>query len=344
MRLIILAAGLFGLGLTVYFVKDRFKTNRTILGQQNAIWSESIYFRGHQPTTKVPLGDQYIQDYAGVLKANNIKYAYFYAGPIGKDGHLPAYVFSDTARASIRKFRQLYPELIILPWCGGIQHKTIYLEDSTWRITAIGDLKRMIDTLGVTGVHLDFEYFMPQYQHLDSAVAPGNAGEMAAYPGYVNQFHRQLRDSLPQAFISSVVTSTCPASIHWKRKTSLDELRGLLPYVDQISFLFYDMNIHDSIAFRQCAIQQVKDLQELKKTHPVQMLIAIATFQNTPEYREFHDMKVENIINTLSTLRDVEAMIKPDRGIIDGISIYCGWETNINEWEDIANNWTQYHE
>jgi len=53
-------------------------------------------------------------------------------------------------------------------------------------------------------------------------------------------------------------------------------------------------------------------------------------------------MNIENVPNTLQTLRRSIQKVSPDEQLVDGISIFCNWETNKNEWKQIYNNWTKF--
>jgi len=80
-----------------------------------------------------------------------------------------------------------------------------------------------------------------------------------------NEFHRRLRDLLPNAFISSVVTATSVGTRPWKRKTSKKDLSVLIRYIDQLSFLFYDTSINDQQSFENNCLNLVKDIQFLSQ-------------------------------------------------------------------------------
>jgi len=113
--------------------------------------------------------------------------------------------------------KKYYPEIVILPWVGGVQNKTVYLDDSTWVSNAINDTKRMISTLRVPGVHVDLEFVLAGEPVLDALMNKEKPGDKDVYPGNVNLFHKKLRDALPNAFISSVVVATRRGQNHGKK-------------------------------------------------------------------------------------------------------------------------------
>lgn len=181
-------------------------------GMENAVWAESVFLRGYHPADFSRLTDSDLIILASTLQSNNIRYAYLFAGPFGKDGLLPAYAFSDTAVQSVKTLQSLYPGIVILPWVGGIQNKTVFLNDSLWVKNALDDSKRLINTLNVPGLHFDFEFILEGDKFLDRTEVKGGSGDIKAYGRNVNEFHRLFRELMPEAFISSVVVSTSPGT------------------------------------------------------------------------------------------------------------------------------------
>ena len=313
------------------------------LGQGNAVWSESVFFRGYYPSTLVELTEDIIIEHAETLKKNNIKYTYLFAGPFSEEGFIPDYAFSDFAINSVKRLKHYYPEIVILPWIGGLQNKTVFLDDSIWVENAINDSKRLINTLSVSGIHFDFEFFMSGDPYLDELEVPGGSGDVDAYGNNVNNFHKKFRKLMPDAFVSSVVVATSPGTRPWKRKTTMEELMVLTKYVDQLSFLYYDTFLSDQSEFEENCVFLLKDIQQLKAASPnVQYLVSIGTFINPVEFQKYRNMDIENIPNSLQTLRKSIQKISRRKQIVDGISIFCNWTTDEDEWEEIYDNWTKF--
>lgn len=314
-------------------------------GQENAVWTESIYLRGYKPSTGEKLSPAHVNRYAKTLKKNHFKYAYLFAGPYQSDGHLPAYAFSDTAVHTVNQLKELYPEIVILPWVGGIQNKTVYLDDSVWVQNALTDTKRLIETLHVPGIHVDLEYILPGEPVLDmDMVREEKPGDRKNYADNVNNFHKKLRDILPEAFISSVVVATSPDTKPWKRKTTVKELKVLIQYIDQLSFLYYDTYIRSQDVFDKNCKYLIEDIIALKNTttpKPVQYLIAIGTFINGPALQKYRDLRIENIPNSIMTIRrSLESFDSPAQ-IVNGLAVFCDWHTNAGEWKLIREYWVE---
>jgi hypothetical protein len=311
-------------------------------GSEFATWSRSIFFRGYSPTSGEALTFENIQDYANILKTNKIKYAYIFSGPYDLNGSLPDWAFSETARKSILEIKKFYPDIKILPWVGGVDGKTVNLKDSNWRTIAINSTMRLLNTLPVDGIHVDFEKFATNNPYL-----VGNAPAISELSGkeYSNgliEFHRKLRELKPDLFVSSVVVSTASQTQPWKRKHSLEELKQLFPLVNQISFLFYDTSIKDQSTYRISFIEQLNHIKYLKEQATgvkPQVLIGIGTFINEPELRPYRNMEIENIPNTLKVIKEGIAELSTKERLVDGLAFYCEWQTDENEWAMIKNNW-----
>ena len=320
--------------------KARSNEKNSIFGQENAIWTESIYLRGVKPSTGRKLTEEDLKIYAKTLKENGIKYAYLFAGPYKRDGHLNDYPFSDLAKNSIKSLRKYYPEIIILPWIGGIQNETVHLGDSSWVNNALHDTKRLIKTHDLKGVHIDLEYILDGDEYLEKIRVQEKTMEEKEYGKAVNKFLKKVRNTLPQSFISSVVTATAPGTKPWKRKTTMKELDETIKYVDQLSFLYYDTGIHSQEVFETNCVSQIQNMLTLKQKNPnIQLLLSVGTFVNEPALQKYRNIQIENIKNTLEVIKRSSLKVNPNKRIVDGISIYCDWETTQEEWKEFYMNW-----
>ena len=325
-------------GFLVQCSSSEHKTDR-LFGQANSVWTESIYLRGYQPTTLEKLTDEHLKTYAETLKKNGVKYAYLFAGPYGEDGHLPDYAFSDVAINSIKQLKRYYPDIIILPWIGGVQNKTVYLGDPTWVAQAITDTKKLVETLNVPGVHIDFEYILPGDAYLDQTIKTESPGQREQHGNNVNEFHKKLRQVIPDAFISSVVVATSPDTKPWKRKTTMEELHVLTQYVDQLAFLYYDTYISDQVIFEKNCYQLLQDIKTLKNENDIQYLVAIGTFTNVPELHKYRNLDIENIPNSLKTIKREAVRVDSTNRVVDGIALFSDWATDNDEWTAFRRHW-----
>src|SRR5690606_23824954 len=135
--------------------------------------------------------------------------------------------------------------------------------DSTWCRNALEDSRRLVKVLGVPGIHIDFEYIIRGDPFLDKDLKPENKDGIQDYGRKVNDFHKKLRKLLPDAFISSVVAAPTKGTKPWKRKPEMEELRELLPTIDQLSFLYYDTGINDQEIFATNCIELIDNIKSL---------------------------------------------------------------------------------
>ncbi len=301
--------------------------------KENATWIRSLFFRGFDPITKKNLTVKDIENLATRLKKNNIRYAYIFAGPLDRFGHLPRYIFSQQARKSILDLKNIYPELKILPWIGGVQNKTVHLEKKEWVQNAIRDMEMLIKVLPVDGIHLDLEYIIyPEKKFNQKKIGPD------IYASHWITFHRLVRNSLPNTFFSTVVVSSATGTKPWKYKHSFDDIKKISPIMNQISFMFYETNIHNKQLYRKNLLEQLQQIQKIKteyKENTPQYLLGVGTFDSEKKLQNFRDLRIENNFMTLTILKELEVKLNSPKAIIDGLAIYSEWETTESEWDEL---------
>lgn len=330
-------AGLIVSIATIAILIHRAQPHRTSLGQDNAVWAQSLYLRGYQPTTQESLTQKHRDNFKRILRENKIRYAYLFAGPYEADGHLPPYAFSPTAIETVRDIQHDCPETILLPWVGGVVNKTVFLDKAQWVSNAIQDTVNLQRTLNVPGVHINFEFFT----HRISDEFFAGLGGIEHYGDDEIHFLEQLRSALPHAFLSTVVVSTAPKTKHWKRTNTPAEIFRMAKIVDQIAILCYDTSLKKQADFRDSLQDQLRDIRQWKAITPrTQFLIAIGTFINKQELWQFRDLEIESIPNTLTTLKDLlPPSSKTEPILVDGLAIFAEWTTDENEWQLLRQHW-----
>jgi len=311
-------------------------------GQQNAVWVQSWFFLGHQASTKEPLQDFHIVELAAHLRRAGMRYAFIFAGPFQKDGTLPGYAFSDTARRTVERLRDLVPEVTVLPWVGGVQDKTVFLGDPRWVDTAVHEAKRLVETLGVRGAHFDFEYISPALEEVVRLVeVPEPRSPEAEYGANLVRFHERVREALPAAFISTVVPKTVPAVFSFKTRQTYDEVRELARYADQIAVIYYDTALHDQEAYEENLVAQLRDVEGWRRdlgTARREFLVGLGTFVNVEALRKYRDLAIENLPNEIATLKRAIRRVGEDCPV-DGVAIFCEWQTDEPEWNEFQDLW-----
>lgn len=56
------------------------------------------------------------------------------------------------------------------------------------------------------------------------------------------------------------------------------------------------------------------------------------SFVNRRELREFINLAIENVSNSLEVIKKSMAKVDSLHSIVDGISIFCDWETYNHGW------------
>lgn len=307
--------------------------NPVCFAKENATWIKSTFFRGFDPVSKKKLELKDTEALGARLKANNIRYAYIFAGPFNHKGNLPEYVFSKQAKESIESLKKVYPGLKILPWIGGVQNKSIHLERVEWVKNAIAATVKLVKDVPVDGIHLDLEYVL-------YPVAKFNFKKLGTndYGTHWVNFHKQLRTALPNEFLSSVVVSTASGTKPWKHKHSLAEVKEVSLIADQISFMFYETSIHELKSYRDNLKEQLEHIKNLKSElnqKSPQYLIGVGTFNIQKKLASYRDPRFENLPTTLKLINELDTEISLKTSIIDGLAIFCEWETSDQEWDEL---------
>jgi Glycosyl hydrolases family 18 len=307
-----------------------------LAGQENAIWAGSIFLRGFDPTTQETLTDEKLTTLAERLKHNGIRYIYVFAGPYQKDGHLPSYAFSTRARASIAFLKKTYPSLKILSWIGGVEDKTVHLENETWRETSIQETAKLMASVPFDGVHIDLEYVL--FPKRSASTTPTELYDS----GWV-RFHKKLREKLPNVFLSTVVVSSAPGTRPWKHKHQMKDLIKISRVVDQVAFMYYETHLDDIDSYRENMRLQLEQIQQMKTALGIktpEYLFGIGTFKSDKTLKSYRDMRFENVITTLTTLDGLINKLSPSARLVDGLAIYGDWTTKPEDWAQIRELWT----
>src|SRR5690606_15214217 len=194
----------------------------------------------------------------------------------------------------------------------------------------------------VDGVHIDLEFILKGDPYFNDITSVEKPGDVQAYGKNVNNFHKELRSVMPKAFISSVVVATSPGTEPWKRKTSMEELRQLTAYIDQLSFLYYDTSIDNQKDFEYNCKLLLEDIKTLKRDRNIEYLVAIGTFVSIYDLQHYRHLEIASVQNTLRTIKRQSYKVDPVHRIVDGIAIFCDWESDVKEWKDFNDNWNKF--
>ncbi len=319
--------------LGAFLYRRRAKHGPAAYLQQNAVWAQSCFLRGAQPTSGKITTEADVAAFGDLLRANRIRNPYLFAGPYSREGTVPDYASSDFAKRTLQILKERAPDARIFPWLGGLQYKQVFLEEPAWVKAAIAATRSLLTTLEVSQVHLNFEYVL--FGKRPNATLD--------YPRRFTAFFRALREALPNVFISTVIPSTASAIHPWKYQSAPEDVSEVLPYIDQLSVLYYDTHLQDQSAFEESLDAQLDHFARWKaaaRPRRVELLMATGTFVNEkPAVRVYRDLAIENVPNSLATLRralDARADSPP---LVDGLAVFCDWETDPDEWADLRAGW-----
>lgn len=320
--------------LTLLMTLGTTPTNAQDTRPSHGMWTQSLFFRGYNPTTGSKLRMKDIVTLAREANTNQMRDLYIFAGPFNEDGSIPDYAFSQTARQSVRRLKELAPQVRVLPWLGGLQDKTVFLTKPEWRARAIDDTIRLISFLEVPGAHLDFEYILPssafviQTENIPTARSP-----MSDYHPSMRSFFREFRERAPSAFLSTVFPSSAPEVTPWKINPTRRDIQEIAPLVNQVSFLYYDTSIRSQEKFEEGMRHQLEDIAASRRVAPsTEFIVAFGTFINYIPLHPYRDLTIENLPNSFATLKRVLQSMGGENPL-SGISLFCEWETDQSEWE-----------
>lgn len=252
--------------LTLFGSYRKLRPQVSFCGDTHAIWAQSVYLRGYNPRTGAPLTKADITNLAELVRVNKIRYLYLFAGPYQKDGSLPEYSFSQTAIDSIAEIKRLVPEVKILPWIGGLQDVTVFLDDKQWINTALEATAKLLTTLQLDGAHINLEYVLPTATEVISERSfVESRMDGADYRVHFVDFMKQVRNEFPDLYISTVVPSTTSLVRGWKLPSGEGEMLDLLAQVDQLALMFYDTSIDNNELYQRAVMEQLRDIQRWKK-------------------------------------------------------------------------------
>lgn len=307
-------------------------------GQENALWVQSSFLRGYRPSTGALMGDRDAEELARLLTRNHIRSAFLFAGPFLPNGDVPEWATSKRALDTVAILKRLAPSVRIVPWVGGLEHKQVWLEDPAWVERALDSTSHLLERWQVDAVHVNFEYLL----------FGADPDPRIEYPRRFNEFFERLRKRLPGAFISTVVPATSSDTRPWKYKHSVEEIAQLSRDVDQVALLFFDTALKDQATFEANMRQQLGHVaawkqRQLREGHRVEFLLGTGTFVNpTARLQSYRDLRIENIPNHLGTLRRLVDDVQYPERVVDGLAIFCDWETDADEWSQLRENWLEW--
>jgi len=150
-------------------------------------------------------------------------------------------------------------------------------------------------------------------------------------------FHKKLRQALPESFISSVAVSIASGAKPWKHKHTLNEIKEISSFVNQISFMFYETSLMDLKDYNDNLKEQILMIKDLKNfsANQSQYLIGLGIFNEEANLKTYRDLGFKNLPSTLGLMQKIENSTGKKEDIVDGFAIYCEWMTTEQEWREL---------
>lgn len=303
----------------------------------NATWVQGNFLREYYYSDlpiKIPVTKGDRDQFISTLEKHHIRYAYIFLSPFLANGELPTYNSSSVEVLKFKELKKLSPNTKFIPWIGGIQNKSVFLNSPAWRKRAYESTVKILKIFEVNQVHINFEYLL--YEKAED--------KKINYGKNFNLFFKELRGQAPKGtYISTVVASTSKLVTPFKYKHSVEELNEVIPYIDQLNLLFYDTKIFEPKKYQEAFHEQVVHIKKFKKDHPkLDIQIGMGTFENGfPPARKYRDSVIEEPYSYLRTLKS-EIADRP--GVIQGVSIFSEWLTTPQQWNIFYSNWVKQSE
>jgi hypothetical protein len=288
---------------------------------RNAVWLEHRWLQGEA-------GEQELIALCARMKTHRIRYVYPHLSPANEDGRLPPFS-QDAARQFRKVLRRECPDILALPWIGGVQsgyHQmrtgTIRLMSDAYLQTFASECVYLTDQLGFDGIHLNVEpvnsgnqRFLEWLEYIKSRIGRGKILSVAASkPAFIDGFN-----------ISPL------------RSWDLDYLEAVIRKCDQMVLMNYDTGISMPFLYSWFVYDRVAAL--LRRIHAAQaqcrFLLGIPTYDDAPNHRA----AAENIEASCRGLSAALRRKDVPKQNFEGVALYAYWTTSESEWRQYLQYW-----
>jgi hypothetical protein len=292
---------------------------------KNAAWVRHQYFSDEQT-------DADIHEFVNKLQLMEITSVFVHVGPLDSKGGIPEFDKS-IWESNRRRTKELYPELQILAWIGGVTQKkfgvapdTLDMDDPDLMET-IADLSvKMISECRFDGIHYNIE-----------PLPDDNKGFLLL----LELTRDKIGDKTLSLSSHRIVFSD---KISRLAKYLLNDTLGLwgpeyyrkvAERCDEIAVMAYDSACYTPASYRRFMIGQVRNITRAIKDTGCELLVGIPTYK---EVTFSHRPEVENVTNALEgTIIGLESI--PYNDIVRGVSVYALWTTDENDMEIYRKIW-----
>lgn len=285
----------------------------------NGLWMRRHWLHGGAETEPAEL--------ARSLSTLGIRRIYPFLGPMDgrgwpgwrDDGVIQRYD-PERAAAFLSEMDRVAPDVLVLPWTGGVFQRDVWLDDFEQR-RAFVEHMRFFTEQGADGVHLNIEP-MPSFE-----------------PGYLELLH-EVKRSIGDDKMLSVAAYPPPTllhqfpDVHW----DLAFYREVCLVVDEVVVMAYDTAQRVALVYETMVATWVRELLE---TLPPPSEGGCQWSMGVPAYEDdepWHDPNTETIEHGIRGVRrGLAGRDVPEH--FTGIAIYASWTTDREEWSAYERFW-----
>ena len=279
----------------------------------NALWighgwmGDDVWFDMHRRERSLFRAAGPIASLRDLCATNHIDTVYPHVCPCHYDGSIAAVDDAQTERllAGLKGIR-------VIPWLGGVNGKQVDLTSNAWQSNFVQSAMALLnDHPGFAGIQINIE--------------PLPSGDRDFI-----RLIRSLREELPDDKALSVAGYPPPTrwhphpDVHWE-EAYVREVAGV---VDEIAFMMYDAGQRAPKLYQGLMKKWTREC--LAWAGDCEVLLGVPTYDD--EGVGYHHPRVENMEHALRGIHGGLNAMAPLPANYRGLAIYCGWETDSEEW------------
>jgi hypothetical protein len=226
----------------------------------------------------------------------------------------------ETATRFLREMERVAPEVLVLPWTGGVLDRDVRLDDEEQR-RAFAEHMQWFTEHGADGVHLNIEP-LPSFE-----------------PGFLDLL-REVKAAIGNGKLLSVAAYPPPTplhphpDVHW----TLPFYREVCLVADEVVVMAYDTAQRVPVVYETLVADWVRDLIENlppPEEGGCQWSIGVPAYEDDEPW---HDPETETIEHGIrGVLRGLAGRETPSG--FTGIAVYASWTTDRDEWATYEHLW-----
>ncbi|MBW8038682.1 MAG: hypothetical protein FVQ85_01635 [Planctomycetes bacterium] len=304
---------LLGIAYLAWSPGKRIRDGRHDL-RSNGIWiqhgwlGDDLWFQRNQKDKTLFRNDQKIQELADLLISHGVKYVFPHVCPCNPSGKIAPIDPVQTER-----FLDHFGDFSVIPWIGGILDIHCSPKSKQWRINFISSVVDLLETHPrLASVQLNIE-----------PMPTGNTDFLTLLD--------ELRQALPDGKILSVAAYPPPTRWHPFPDVHWDEsyFGKVAQRTEQIAPMMYDTSIKLPKLYQHLMSKWTSDV--LNWSGDTQVLLGVPVYDDAGV--GYHSPKVENLQNALLGIHAGLNKFRPLPKNYTGVSIYCEWEMDQQEWD-----------